>query len=80
MRYLRSVVDYIDSLESGDTFRRYFSFGLKFSGVLTLSVSILLGFALLYFVRETPVLITGAILSTVIIVHFGIAVAILEPR
>lgn len=72
MRYLRSVVDGLDSLESGDTFRRYFSFGLKFSGVLILSVSILAGFALLYFLRETPGLITGAILSTVIIIHFGI--------
>ena len=77
MRYLRPVVDYIDSLESGDTFRRYFSFGLKFSGVLTLSVSILVGFMLLYFVRETPSLITGAILSTVIIVHCGVAVTML---
>ncbi len=73
MRYLRSVVDYIDSLEAGDTFRRYFSFGLKFSGVLILSVSILGGFVFLYSVRETPSLLAGAILCTVIIVHFGIA-------
>ena len=73
MRYLRSVVDYIDSLEAGDTFRRYFSFGLKFSGVLILSVSILGGSVFLYSVRETPSLLAGAILCTVIIVHFGIA-------
>ena len=77
MRYLRPVVDYIESLESGDTFRRYFSFGLKFSGVLILSVTILVGFALLYFVKETPSLITGAILSTVIIVHYGVAATML---
>ena len=63
MRYLRSVVDYIDSLEAGDTFRRYFSFGLKFSGVLILSVSILGGSVFLYSVRETPSLLAGAIHS-----------------
>ncbi len=77
MRYLRAVVNRIDSLESDDTFRRYFSFGLKCSGVLTLSVSILVGFVLLYWVRETPSLITGAILSAAIIIHFGIAAAML---
>ena len=77
MRYLRSMVNRIDSLESGDTFRRYFSFGLKCSGVLTLSVSIFVGFVLLYSVRETPSLITGTILSTAIIIHFGIAAAML---
>ena len=77
MFYLRTVVDYIDSLETGDNFRRYFAFGLKFSGVLTLIVTILLGFALLYFVRETPTLITGAVLSTIIITHFGITVVLL---
>ena len=77
MFYLRTVVHYIDSLETGDNFRRYFAFGLKFSGVVTLVVTILLGFALLYFVRETPTLITGAVLSTIIIVHFGITMVLL---
>ena len=50
MLYLRAVVDRIDSLESGDIFQKWFSFGLKLSGVLTLSVSILVGFVILYLV------------------------------
>lgn len=78
MRYLRPVVNYIDSLESGDTFRKHFSFGLKFSGVLTLTVSILIGIVTFYLVgREAPALTPGAILISVIIVHYGIAVAML---
>ncbi|MDE0636333.1 MAG: hypothetical protein OXI43_10850 [Candidatus Poribacteria bacterium] len=78
MRYIRSVVDYIDSLEAGDTFRRLFSSGLKISGVLTLSVSVLLGIAILYWVGENvPSAMAAAIIVTATVVHFGIAAIML---
>ncbi len=78
MRYLRSVVDYIDTLEAGETFRRLFSTGLKISGVLILSATVLLGIVILIWVGEKfPPAMAAAIIVTAIIVHYGIAAIML---
>lgn len=78
MRYLRSVVDYIDSLEAGDTFRRLFSTGLKISGVLTLSATVLLGIVILYWIgEELPSAMACAIIVTATVVYYGIAAIML---
>ena len=76
MRFLHSIIAWIESLESGNYFRKIIVFSLKVSAVANIVFFALLGLAI-FFLAANPLLIPLCVLGYAVIVIWSILVAML---
>ena len=77
MRFLHSIIAWIESLESGNYFRKIIVFSLKVSAVANIVVFALLGLAVFFLSAANPILIPLCVLGYAVIVIWSILVAML---